>query len=631
MRTPQAVIPWLTSAIEKYGKWLILFSLLPWIAVFNGRWRIGLDSPIYRGLADSLLNGEGYHFGEFGSHQIYPGFPLLLATVQKLFGNDVFRPVPQIITIGLLGLATVIMTYHLIGRHFPKWMAVCATCALASNARFVSLVNELLTDVPFMFGMVASMLGWSLFADAKTTKQRTISAGLAFFGLLFAASMRPAFWFFALAWFLVSVWGLIRGPRFTSAMTLAMLGFGVLLFTALDPRTKGFHPLAGGYEQEFLDVVSSSGSMETEARMLSLVERVKFGTKQLFTEHLPAAVLGQDLPNTAGAIFSGLLVLSVVVLLLKKQPLWALLVIITLATTPLLSTPPRYYVVLTPFLSLAILLGTRWATCKLPGGWGDLCLAGVLLFVTCMNISKWLPTVREQHSVPISDTSLAFYDHYRDGRFAPFIRMASIIHDKVAAGEKVVSPQASVVKYLSGRDVMLERELLPAKKDVKKYPEHLSAIGLNFVVTPYKYYRAKEPFVARLVEKGVILAGERVGKTGPLQLRKATVSLVQGDWRKNPTVVATQPSPPKKKLTPSQLKKKKQLEKDKKLKKKKQLHKQRLLKKKKKKKRASTRPIHGMLHPSPPFVSVASIDEHWGYIPSRVDACFIDCNSFARK
>jgi hypothetical protein len=592
-RARQAEIPWLTNAIEKHAKWLIVLSLLPWVMVFNGRWRIGLDSPIYRGLADNLLQGAGYHFGDFGSHQIYPGFPLLLAGVQSIFGNSVFRPVPQILVITLLGLATVVMTYVLVSRHFPKWIAVSATCALAGNARFMTLINELLTDVPFMFGMVASMLGWSLFSDARTSTRRALSGSLAFFGLLFAASMRPAFWFFAMAWFLISLWGLIRGPRSTSAMTLAMLGLGVLLFTALDPRTRGFHPLAGGYEQEFLDVVSSSGSMEHDARMLSLVERVKAGTTKLFTEHLPAAVLGQDIPSAAGVVFSILLVLNVLIHLMRKQPLWGLLIIITLATTPLLSTPPRYYVVLVPFLAVAMLMGSHAMAQKLPGGWGGLVTLTVLMFVTGMNISKWLPLVREQHAVPLSDSSLAFYDHYRDGRFGPYIRMASLIQEKTAPGERVVSPQASVVKYLSQRDVMLERELLPAKKDAKKYPEHLAAMGLNFVVTPYKYYRAKDPLLARLIEKGVIFAGERVAKTGKLQLRRATVVVQAGDWRKNPSISTTQPIE-KKKLTPAQLKKKKLLEKEKKLQKQsklqKQLQKEKALKKKKKKKKAATQP-----------------------------------------
>src|SRR5436190_15920374 len=88
----QPKIPWLTDLIVRY-RWLLFgLCLLPYIISFNGRWRIGLDSSIYRGLARSISSGRGYHFGEFGTHQIYPGLPLLLAGVNKIAGENFFRP-----------------------------------------------------------------------------------------------------------------------------------------------------------------------------------------------------------------------------------------------------------------------------------------------------------------------------------------------------------------------------------------------------------------------------------------------------------------------------------------------------------------------------------------------------------
>jgi hypothetical protein len=37
-------------------------------------------------LGHSLATGQGYTFGEFGSKQVYPGLPLLLAWLEKVFG-----------------------------------------------------------------------------------------------------------------------------------------------------------------------------------------------------------------------------------------------------------------------------------------------------------------------------------------------------------------------------------------------------------------------------------------------------------------------------------------------------------------------------------------------------------------
>src|SRR5690349_11438631 len=94
---PEPVVPWITDTLLKHRKLLIALALIPLIVSFNGRWRMGLDSSIYRGLGRSLATGNGYHFGEFGTHQVYPGLPVLLAGITKIFGENVYRPVPTLV------------------------------------------------------------------------------------------------------------------------------------------------------------------------------------------------------------------------------------------------------------------------------------------------------------------------------------------------------------------------------------------------------------------------------------------------------------------------------------------------------------------------------------------------------
>ena len=72
------------------GRWrhvffilLVLFILIP----FNGQWRLGLDSSIYRGVAQSLATGHGYTFAGRAQTQVYPGLPFLLAGLQKITGS----------------------------------------------------------------------------------------------------------------------------------------------------------------------------------------------------------------------------------------------------------------------------------------------------------------------------------------------------------------------------------------------------------------------------------------------------------------------------------------------------------------------------------------------------------------
>src|SRR5215213_9667391 len=66
------------------------------LLAFNGQWRVGRDSAAYRGLAHQLATTGKYVFRDKQTHTTYsdqqdmryPGLPLLLAAVEKLFGRS---------------------------------------------------------------------------------------------------------------------------------------------------------------------------------------------------------------------------------------------------------------------------------------------------------------------------------------------------------------------------------------------------------------------------------------------------------------------------------------------------------------------------------------------------------------
>src|SRR5215813_11806876 len=72
-----------TDFIARYRYWFLGFVAFLLVISFNGRWRLGLDTAEYRGLALGIAHGEGYHFNDWASHQIYPGLPVMLAAVEK--------------------------------------------------------------------------------------------------------------------------------------------------------------------------------------------------------------------------------------------------------------------------------------------------------------------------------------------------------------------------------------------------------------------------------------------------------------------------------------------------------------------------------------------------------------------
>lgn len=543
----QPKIPWLTNLLVRYRRILMALCVLFYLLSFNGRWRIGLDSSIYRGLARNIARGEGYHFGEFGAEHAYPGLPLLLAGVNKLVGDNPFRPALAQFLIVIMALLTIWVTYRLIQLHYPEWMAVTVACGLAINGRFLELSNELLTDVPFLLGLMSSLYGWELLRAARAPGQRTRALTLLTAGLLLAAVMRPTFWVLALAWLCACAWGLIVGPRKFYLTTLAILLLVWIAFACFDPRTKGFAPLGGGYEREAISIVTDSSSTETDSRIASLSRRILEDAPKLLAVHLPAAFLGQ-VPAPALGVAISLLLIGSSVFMIRRHPIWALLIPFTVGVTIVLSTAPRYFVMILPMLLLGSLLLLTRLTDRIPGGWGDLVLLLALGAVTGTNIGRSIPFIVSQHSVPISDSSLSFYTKYRDGKFLPVIHMADIVRQRVRRDENVVAPAAPVLAYLSDRPVLMERDLLPPHRSPRRYPEYVAAHNIRFAVFPASAYRDKNPELARLIQLHVINPTKKIARTDGLLLARVFVYVPPGDWREGPHTPMTSHATTKKSI-----------------------------------------------------------------------------------
>ena len=537
--TRQPVVPWVTDGIIRHRKLAIAGSLIPIIISFNGRWRMGLDSSIYRGLARSIADGHGYRFGEFGTHQIYPGLPVLLAGITRVFGEHVFRPVAPLLLMVTMSLLTMAMIYRLIARSYPQWMAIIVTTFMATNFWFVKLSHELLTDIPFLLGSIATLLGWDLLKSAETKGSRARAAALMVFGLAVAAVMRPTFWILCLALLVTWTWGLLRGffkgGWKLYACCLAVLVLLCVTFWKIDPRTAGgWHPLSGGYEAEMLESLQEGKAPDMDADTSSEPLRARVGRefKQLVTEHLPASFLGQQLPTIPNVILSAVLIGSAI-LVARKQPLWAMFIVFSIGVTVTLSTAPRYYVMIMPFVLLGAFLVLHKVCGWIGGGWADAVFGIGLLLLLILNIAKIVPFVYEQQRVPFYEPGLRYYDHYRGGKFVPVMHLADLIREEVPPGARVVTPSAQIVRYLSDREVMMERELLPARKGQRHYPERLAAANLTYAAFPAKIYQDKEPMLASLIKHGVITAGRTIGvTTDGIRLSQAIILNPPGDWTK---------------------------------------------------------------------------------------------------
>jgi hypothetical protein len=521
----------LTEGIARYRHFFFGFLLVLFLLGFNGQWRIGHDSAIYRGLAANIAAGKGYVFGDWATHQAYPGLPYLLAGIQKLCGVDIeaLRPQGAMVLVGrridttvsilvmlAMALAALIVTYRLIRMHYPQWVAVCITFGLGINSWFLELSNSLLTDVPFLLGLVAALYGWELLKRAARARQGAVALALIVPGLALAGTMRPMFWVLGLAWALVCLWALVRGDRrrfHLVSLTVLLAVWATLI--VFDPRhPRGFHPLAGGYEREMLDLLPDAHH--------TLGQRVY----QALRDEMPVAFFGEQMSPLS--IPASLVALASCALLLRRHPLWALIVFITFSVTLVLSAESRYYLMVVPMMLLGWLLMLSGIARRLPPRWGLVVLGLGLAVVTFNNLSADVGFVVEQRATP-------FAQKYARGKYVPLLKMADLIRARVGDEERVLAPMAPLLAYASGKQVLSQREVLP-RGSVTQYPRALFDARLNYAVFPAALYRVKEPVIARLMERNILYPIRKIAQVSETcYLSRVRVRVPQvADWRELP-------------------------------------------------------------------------------------------------
>jgi len=136
------------------------------------------------------------------------------------------------------------------------------------NGWFLEISEEMLADLPFIFGMMMALYGWERLRigeetsdpDRRNRTNRAVPVVFLLLGLAICGVMRPTFWILAIAWVMTCAWGLIKGRIDASSRSAWACWFFVWIAVALvDPRVRGFHPLAGGYERDALHAAQSVG------------------------------------------------------------------------------------------------------------------------------------------------------------------------------------------------------------------------------------------------------------------------------------------------------------------------------------------------------------------------------------
>jgi len=328
--------------------------------------------------------------------------------------------------------------------------------------------------------------------------------------------MRPTFWILAVAWGLVCLWGLVRGPRrFYATCLLLVLLVGVSFFF-LDPRTRGFNPLGGGYETQFLE------------RLTRVRATVGRNLPDFFTRQFSEGFFNGRFGKLLTPAITIALVCSTYTLFRRGLVLWGLLILCTIGVTMLVEVVPRYYLMILPVLMVAYVLTFRALGNYAGPKWGPaVFVAGVALLVV-PNVIRGAKFVYEQH----------WKDPGRRIEWQRSIVSAEMIRDHVPEGSAALAPGAPIVSYLSGRDVYMAREIFPEHEDVTEYPHYLAAKGIEYAIWPPTKIRDQEGLIADMMDRGVIVPTALIERLEGLML--VTVEIVVPpdgvDWRNNPII-----------------------------------------------------------------------------------------------
>jgi hypothetical protein len=450
---------------DRHRRKLLAVLLVIYLLGFSAQWRIEPDSALYLTVGRNLAEGHGYTYHGRPHHLAYPGLPLLFSGVFRLFGSRTL--VPSLVIMLLIGAAALALTYRLFLLHSGRPTAVLITFGLGISRLFYRYCFELLSDMPFLLGVMAFLAGFEAIfhrqhrrgdsQGAAVRPARWFDWALLIGGLCIAVAMRPSMWALLLATLLALAWSSLRGGiRWKQAIPLglAVLAAGIL-FWKLDPRRSG-HAAMGDYEDALVEF--AIGHVGRLLHNLFFTNLPKLFQATL-SQTLFGARLGPGLSDLAGAA-----VVLVCATMLRDRPLWFLWVAMTFVMMLVAIEPlDRYFLEALPLMVFAWWRGIRWLNLRLPQmrfgsrrvsrRWADWIFAGLFVLggtTNLMRVGSFIVEQRRPH----------FLDSYKEGRYASSNQVAKLLHDRVQAGGWVLATPkfARILTFLSHRNVAGPRE-----------------------------------------------------------------------------------------------------------------------------------------------------------------------------
>ena len=371
--------------------------------------------------------------------------------------------VPELVIMLMIGMATLGLTYRLFLLSSGRPTAVIITTGVAMSRVFYRYNFELLSDLPFLLGVMSFLVGYEAIfhrrcADpggtAAVTRRplRWFDWLLLLAGLIVAIAMRPAMWALVFAVIAASVLSLLRGQ--------AVVEVGAALDLPCRHRCRGglLHPRpeargtprgAGGLSR----LCRGGRDVQPPRRQAPGHGHRGEGHLPLLVNAVTKAAFGMQLPWCSEWVLGTTMALLGIGLLFYR-PLWGMLVTTTVLMVLLVKPLDRYFLPVAPLLVFAWWRFCVWVNRSLPPRWGNKVFAVLFMLGALTDGAKVFAFMFEQRSTPFLST-------YKDGRYASVAEAARMIAERTSPEGPADSPQTSwvlvgpklarIITFLSGR------------------------------------------------------------------------------------------------------------------------------------------------------------------------------------
>ena len=438
----------LQAVVNRFWRpWIPLLALLLLTLLalnLSTYWVPTRDGALYLSLARSLAAGHGYQVDGIPHTLVFPGFPLMLAAVVGLFGENFFF---LNLLITLFGVASLVLVWLLLRPWLGSRLAVVVTLITGTSETFLLYSSRVLTDVPHLFFVLLALWLIQQMWFQPTPTRRVVAAVLAGAVVMLASMIRPN----GLVLVPVALAALFYRKRNPMSLREKLTALFAWIVAIGAPFFYWYRFI------ENVDVSLRSTYFSSSSLIRGFAAFARYVYRQTLT--LPGQV-AETLSRNELTLVGNIIVLILVVIgfvRLARRGAWHLSFYSVLATGFLAMQlfNRRYLLAILPLLVIAFLLGTTWLLYRLqrlrPRSRAlrkslPFALVFLILFFPLANAYPVFKLTRERYLSP-------FYQKFEEGRWRDRLTLADWMQSQTPPDTVYWTRYNYIYSYLSHRIV----------------------------------------------------------------------------------------------------------------------------------------------------------------------------------